>query len=71
MSIFGYILGYDCSGHDLLGVHQNSAENCIVCGVSCWRHTKEMEIECVKKLWARPEQQAVIERSKKITEGKS
>ena len=66
MSIMGDILGYDETGHDLFGVHQNSAENCIVCGVSCWRHTKEMEIECTKKLWASPEQRAVIERSKKV-----
>jgi len=54
MSLLGDLLGYDHSGHDLLGEHRDAEQNCIICGVSAILHTKEMEVACMRKMFTRP-----------------
>jgi hypothetical protein len=51
MSDLGELFGYDTTGHDILGTHQDEQNNCPVCGVSAYRHTAEMEAECMRKLF--------------------
>jgi hypothetical protein len=54
MSILGEMFGYDSQGNDILGVNENPDYNCAACGVACSAHTREMEVACLQKLYAKP-----------------
>lgn len=55
MSFFGDLFGYDSRGNDLLGYPADPKNGCAACGVAANAHTPEMEAECLRTLYARPD----------------
>jgi hypothetical protein len=56
MTFFGELLGYDSQGDDLLGENLDPANNCPACGISCMKHSPQMEAECMKRIFGAGEQ---------------
>jgi hypothetical protein len=50
MSLVGDLLGYDSMGSDLFGINKDADNNCVVCGVSVFSHTPQMEAQCMSRV---------------------
>lgn len=53
MTMLGEIFGYDLRENDILGYPHDPQYACVVCGVSVYAHTPEMEAKCAHKLFAK------------------
>jgi hypothetical protein len=49
VSFIGELLGYDSSGIDLFGAHQDEGYNCVVCGTYVYLHSPEQHKQCMAK----------------------
>ena len=54
MTMPGSLFGYDSRGNDLLGFPQDASNACVVCGVASNAHTRQMEAECLSKIYRQP-----------------
>lgn len=53
MSFCGEMFGYDESDNDMMGSNRDEQYNCVVCGVSCFLHTEEMNSRCTAELFSK------------------